>query len=265
MKKISLLLALMMVLTMILCGCQSNPDADERDSSADVKQEQTDDNAEDEDDADKAQTGGKKEFGGIVDPEDGTKFEIDTTIRGTIEENAAAVTSSEIVLDGIKIQLPFAASVLIDNGWSFPSSATAQENLLRANATTNLISFYAYSENGDELSLLQAVNNADTEKSIQECDITSFELSTISLTEDFGDCVLPGGISLYSTAADVLSVYGTPENNAYFETVYVYENGLRYENCKETGYSYSFRFFDEEDYEGQLEAKMRSVTVELAQ
>lgn len=196
----------------------------------------------------------------IEDPDDGTVLDVDLTKRGQIK-SGPDMSANEFVLDGITLELPFAASKLFDKGWHFSENSTAAEELLDPNTTTNLVSFYLYNSDGSSIMLEQAVNDSDTAKPVGECDISAIGIHTYELTEAFGDLILPGGICLYSTAADVVSVYGTPENNEYFESVTVSEHGIGYIDHKDTGLSYSFHFYDSEDYDGQLEGQIASVSI----
>lgn len=60
--------------------------------------------------------------------------------------------------------------------------------------------------------------------------------------EDITDFVLPGGIIADSTAADVLSVFGNPNEAEGFESGYNLDDQLSYENNDKSGLSYHFTF-----------------------
>ena len=231
-----------------IVGCGNKDTADNNSQGSDVQNSQ---------DKDAGQSNEK-----ISDPEDGTVLEIDLSKKGDIKDDAPDINSNKIIFENKDIELPFSASVLFDNGWHFSSNTDAAEKLMKPNSTTDLISFYLYNENGDEIMLRQAINNSDSEKRVQECDISAFYVDTTQITESFGDVILPGGICLTSTAADVISVFGKPENNKYFENVYVYDDGITYENHKESGYTYSFHFYNEEDYDGELNGYIHKLTIE---
>ena len=197
----------------------------------------------------------------IVDPRDGTVLDVDLNVRGEIKSNAPALNAGELILEGTTMQFPFAGSALTDKGWHFSENSTAKDAVLDPNSTTNLVSFYIYDSDGNSLLLRQAINVSDSAKPVLECQISSFRADTFFLYENFGDLVLPGGICLFSKAADVIEVFGTPENNRNFERVEVFEHSIRYVENKESGLCYDFGFYSSEDYDGRLNGQIRSISI----
>ena len=197
----------------------------------------------------------------IADPEDGTILDVDLTVRGEIKNNAPVMNSEEFILEGTTMQMPFSGSVLSDNGWHFSENNTAKDSVVAPNSTTNLVSFYIYDTDGNEMILRQAINDSDSEKPVLECQISSFKVDTFSLNESFGDLILPGGICLFSKAADVIKVFGSPKNNGNFERVEVLEHGIRYVENKKSGLCYYFGFYSSEDYNGELNGSIRSIQI----
>lgn len=197
----------------------------------------------------------------IVDPEDGTILDVDLNVRGEIKSNAPAMNSGEFILEGTAMQIPFAGSVLSDKGWHFSENNSAKDTVIDPNSTTNLVSFYVYDADGNEILLYQAINDSDAVKPVLECQISSFAVDTFSLNETFGDLILPGGICLYSKAADVIEVFGAPENNSNFERVEVFEHGIKYVENKESGLCYYFSFYSSEDYNGEANGYIRSIRI----
>lgn len=197
----------------------------------------------------------------IVDPKDGTVLDVDLTVRGEIKSNAPAMNSGEFILEGVTMQLPFAGSALSDKGWYFSENSSAKDTVIDPNSTTNLVSFYIYDTDGNEMLLYQAINDSDSAKPVLECQISSFAADTFSLNETFGDLILPGGICLFSKAADVIEVFGTPENNNNFERVEVFEQSIKYVENKESGLCYYFSFYSSEDYNGELNGHIRSIRI----
>lgn len=264
MKRILMpVLCFVLVLSMVACGGANQPAEEQGNVQAPV-QELVEEDQQEEQSAEEP----KKEEqpaveGKVVDPEDGTELTVDLTKRGKIENSAPAMNSGEFILEGVTLSLPFAASKLMDNGWHFSENSTAGEELMDAQATTNLVSFYLYDDDGNEILPMQVINNADTAKTFAECEVTELKVHASEVGESFGGLILPGGICMNSTAADIIEVFGMPENNPYFDTVFVSDDGIQYIDHKETGFSYIFSFYTAEDSEGELNGNIYSVMIEM--
>ncbi len=256
-KVVALLLAAcMLAVTLAGCGAKNNAVENELPTQTDKVQVETDTKMTEPSTPSSEDTINK-----IKDPKDGTILDIDLAVRGEIKSNAPAMNSGEFILEGVTMQLPFAGSALSDKGWQFSENSTAKDAVIDPKSTTNLISFYIYDTDGNEMMLYQAINESDSAKPVLECQISSFEVDTFSLNQAFGDLILPGGICLYSTAADVIEIFGTPENNSNFENVYVYEHGIYYVENKESGLCYYFSFYSSEDYNGEANGYIRSIRI----
>lgn len=258
MKKIVGLLLTISMLAAVLAGCNMKNSAAESDTLLQTEkiQDETDTKIPESSSPSSEVTINK-----IVDPEDGTILDVDLTVRGEIKSKAPSMTTGEFILEGTTMQLPFDGVALSDKGWHFSENSSAKDTVIDPNSTTNLVSFYIYDTDGNEMLLYQAINDSDSAKPVLECQISSFRADTLSLDETFGDLVLPGGICLYSTAADVIEIFGTPEKNSHFESVYVYESGIYYVDNKDSGLCYDFRFYDSEDYNGELNGYIRSIRI----
>lgn len=197
----------------------------------------------------------------IADPKDGTVLEVDLTVRGETKSNAPAMNSKDFIFEGTTLQLPFAGSVLAQEGWRFSENTTAKDAVVDPNSVADLVSFYLCDTDGNEILLYQAVNDSSTAKPVLECQISSFEVDTSSLNETFGDLILPGGVCLRSTAADVIAVFGGAENNSNFARVEVFEHGIRYVENNASGLCYTFHFYDSEDYSGELNGYIHSIQI----
>ena len=256
-KVIALLLAVcMLAVTLAGCGAKDSTAGNEIPTQTDKTQDKTDTTI-----SEPSISPTEVAIDKIVDPEDGTTLDVDLTVRGEIKSNAPAMNSDEFILEGTTMQLPFAGSVLTNQGWHFPEYTSAIDTVIDPNSTTNLISFSVYDTDGNEMLLYQAVNDSDSAKPVLECQISSFAADTLSLNETFGDLILPGGICIYSTAADVIEIFGTPENNSDFESVYVYESGIYYVENKVSGLCYYFSFYDSEDYNGEANGYIRKIRI----
>ena len=258
-KVLAIILCLALVITLAACGknTESMPDNEQ----SPTKQETTATTAVNEEQTEITTATSPKEIGKITDPEDGTVLDVDLSIRGEIKDNAPSLNSGDFILEGKTMQLPLAGSALTDEGWHFSENGTAKDTKLKPNTTTNLVSFHIYDADGNEMLLYQAVNDSDSEKSALECQISSFGVDTFSLNESFGDLVLPGGICLFSKAADVIEVFGTPENATNFERVEVFEHSIRYVEHNESGLCYTFSFYSSEDYNGELKSHIRMIKI----
>ncbi len=257
MKKLLLLLLTICVLTVTLIGCGDKNSTTDNDNSMPTNNEIT----ESDTNKNNATSSDEAVANKIADPEDGTILDVDLTVRGEIKSNAPAINSGEFILEGTTMQLPFNGSALTDKGWHFSENTSAKDTVVDPNATTNLVSFYIYDTDGNEMILRQAINDSNTEKNVLECQISSFEVDTLSLTENFGDLILPGGICLFSKAADVIEVFGAPENNSNFERVEVFEHSIKYVENKQSGLCYRFTFYSSEDYNGEANGYIRSITI----
>ena len=258
MKKVVvvLLVVCMLVATLVGCGAKNSTVGNDVPPQTDKEQVETDTKM-----TEPSTSSNEVTINKVVDPEDGTILDVDLTIRGEIKSDAPAMNSGEFILEGVTMQLPFAGSALSDKGWYFSENSSAKDTVIDPNSTTNLVSFYIYDTDGNEMLLYQAINDSDSAKPVLECQISSFAADTFSLSETFGDLILPGGICLYSTAADVIEIFGTPENNSNFENVYVYEHGIYYVENKGSGLCYYFNFYSSEDYNGEANGHIRSVRI----
>ena len=204
-KVVAFLLAIcMLAVTLIGCDAKDSTAGNDIPTQTDKEQVETDTKM-----TEPSTSSNEVTINKVVDPEDGTILDVDLTVHGEIKSNAPAMNSGECILEGTTMQLPFAGSALSDKGWYFSENSSAKDTVIDPNSTTNLVSFYIYDTDGNEMLLYQAINDSDSAKPVLECQISSFAADTFSLNETFGDLILPGGICLYSTAADVIEIFGT--------------------------------------------------------
>lgn len=171
--------------------------------------------------------------------DDGEEFIVDTTTKGSIKEGAASINEAKITLCGKEYAFPVKISDLIADGWYFSENQDVSEKVpAESVAMTNGI--YLFSADGSEITIGEICNELTEEAGIEDCLITRVSLDVE--WEDITDFVLPGGIIADSTAADVLSVFGNPNEAEGFESGYNLDDQLSYENNEESGLTYHFTF-----------------------
>ena len=220
---ISLIMIISMAITITGCGGNNNQEKTENTS--------------------KISTENKK----IVN-DDGEEFIIDTTKKGEIKKDAESLNSDVVVLLGKEYTFPIKMSELFDNGWRLNNGYEYQTEF-DANTTTDLLSYYLVDdESGKEITLGKITNNSSEKKDIKDCWLTDFEVDQNSIDVAEDDFIIPGGITFKSLAADVLSVYGNPNNTDEF-TGYSYSQSksLIYSKQKSSGISYTFSFYDDDN------------------
>ena len=178
--------------------------------------------------------------------EDGLTVDIETT----------GVTVKDVPMDTKKITIgekeyecPALISDFIDDSWYFDENAIEKMNLeyngeIEANTTTELLDMNLYhDEYGFRMMMLEAKNDSEEVQLLRDCYLTKIGINR-SMMEDPEkvNIILPGGITWQSTAADVLSVYGTEEEHPNFRQVDL--NGSTADYIGET-FSVSFTFFED--------------------
>jgi len=175
----------------------------------------------------------------------GVAFEVNTDISGEIKSSVNPLNSNKIILNGVEFGLPCPTADLFNKGFSLRDNLSFQ-NSFKANMKTNLSGFFdlIYDEKYTCASIKAIYNGADSEKTLEECELYQISIDCGNMDENsFCDFVLPGGITKNSTAADVLNVYGNPYDNAYFESGSTGRNVLAYWN-NNSSVSYEFKFND---------------------
>lgn len=259
-KIISVLLCLILVMSFVGCGENAEQNVDDsdkaqssqptEDSESSTETNQTDDEVIPETEPVPLV---------ISDPNNGTILEIDLSIRGEIRTDAPDIHTNQMILNGVTVEMPIQMSAMYASGWYMPESYYEQikDSLLKPNKTTSLISYFLKNEEDQRINLLRVFNEANTEATIDSCAISEFSIGTNYFYNDrmIADLILPGGICMKSTAADVIAVFGMPENNPYFNQVAVSESGISYYDHKDTGVSYHFSFYSKDrssEWEGYI-------------
>lgn len=186
--------------------------------------------------------------GGIVSS-DGTIFNINSDKNGMVQSNPQPISSNMVSFFGKEYAFPVRISTLLEDGWHFSNNLTFK-NEFKANSKTDLVSFYLYNSDGNELLLGAVYNDTSETAEIKDCLLVEASLGYSKATED--GIVLPGGIMSASTVNDVLSVYGSPYENNYFKSGDNTESSLQYINQNESGLTFSFHFVDGNHDEGDL-------------
>lgn len=232
MKKLTVILISLMLIGTVFasCGGNENTDVNEDTNEPVASTEETKASAEENAVSDK-----------IINDE-GEEFIVDTTVKGTIKEGASSIDNSNVVLCGKEYNFPIKISELIADGWYFPENQVIENDVdPESYARTNGI--YLFDGNGSEITIGEVYNELTEAAAIEECYISDLSLNIA--WEDITDFVLPGGIVAGSTAADVLSVFGNPNNADGFEWGYNLDDQLSYENNKTSGLTFHFTFNDD--------------------
>ncbi len=211
-----IVLAVMSILMLSACGSEEDSKTDKSEASAseDVSKNDIEQNEESDDEA----------------------FIVPTENKGTIKEGVS-INSNEVTISGKTYAFPVKISDLLSDGW-YLSDNLEFDNEFGAKGTTSLIGFSLYHEDGSEISLSSLYNDSDEVKKFEECILTGIEIYIY----DNVDFVFPGGITNKSTAADVLAVYGDPNETTDFDSGYNLNKQLTYVGNKETGFRISYVF-----------------------
>ena len=176
--------------------------------------------------------------------DEGDEFTVDLSRTGNIDKSADTISGNKINIDGVNYNFPFRISELFDNGWEL-NKGYDYKTEFEGNTRTDLISYYLKNKNGDEIELDQLLNDSYETKSIEECLLTGFQVNIYDPEEDT-KIITPGGITQYSTAADVLSVFGDPNKSRDFgKDSYNLASQLTYYDQKDSSISYTFCFHDD--------------------
>ena len=169
---------------------------------------------------------------------------VDTEATGVVQESATAEKKA-VTIGEKEYEFPVLVSDLIDDGWYFDDSVQTRLDTVEANTIAALpdISLY-HNEYQFRIVLIEVNNDSDAEKPVRDCKLIKVGVNgSAAVDASKIKFVLPGGITWQSTAADVVSVYGTAENHPeYFSKVKHMGSTADY-----TGdlFSVSFTFFED--------------------
>lgn len=173
--------------------------------------------------------------------ENGKRLKVDYETPGSVAAESAELNSATVVINGQTLQMPFAVSALVQNGWHFYSEDSGQQ-MISANTLASVMGFTLYWNEEPYLDLSAVRNDSTVEKPVLECTVDTLIMDLDLENMSDLDFVLPGGITGASTAADVLSVYGDVTDNGSFDHVQVGNTMLYYVDNEQTGLSFYFGF-----------------------
>ena len=204
-------------------------------SSCSAKQENNAGNAESENVVAEEQ---KVEINEIVN-KDGKKFVPDFTTKGKISD--MDLGGKTVELCGKTYAFPVKISALIADGWEL--SAGEFKNEFKAKTVTSLVSFAMKNKEDACIQITGAYNDTDSVQKLEDCWLTEFYMDALDKDTTKVDFVFPGGIVKGSTAGDVVSVCGDPNNTELF-TDYSYnlDRQLTYSKHKDSGMSFTYIF-----------------------
>ena len=165
------------------------------------------------------------------------ELSIDITTRGEVAENAVDITGKTIFINGHSYTLPMNFSDLFADGWKIPEGYQLN-NYYQPNTITKLVGFFLEDSNGARLLIDQVYNPTNETTDLENCLINSLSLNDVDST----NFILPGGITKNSTAADVIEIFGNPDDLKHFESISYDENSLRYLRNVVSGVSFHFSF-----------------------
>lgn len=173
---------------------------------------------------------------------DGKVFSPDLTKSG-VTSKKIPLNSNQIELCGKTYTMPVRVSDLIADGWKLTSNNFKNE--FKPKTKTSLVSFSMQNDAGAYISLGEAYNDTDTMQKLENCWLTEFYVDYLNADTTQVDFIFPGGIVKGSTAKDVVSVYGDPNNSKLFtKHSYNLEKQLSYNEHKDSGMSFSYVFED---------------------
>ena len=173
---------------------------------------------------------------------DGKEFTPDITTEGKLETKT--LSDETIELCGKTYTMPVKVSDLMNDGWAL--GAIEFKNEFKPKMKTTLASFSMKNAEGAYISLGAIYNDTDEVQKLEDCLLIDFNMSYLNSEATKVDFVFPGGVTKGTTAHDVLSVYGDPNDSELFTGhSYNLEKQLTYTEHKDTGLSFSYSF--EED------------------
>lgn len=173
--------------------------------------------------------------------QDGVKFIPNIENVGTIVEDVNNINSDFIRINDKEYKFPKLVSELISDGWVFSSDEFS--NNIKANTITTLLGRLELISGNSIIDMIDVVNQETQPNRIQDCKLRQFRLACDN--ENMIKFVLPGGINEKSTAHDILSVYGDPNNSELFNSGSNDEYSLNYISKTSYGYNYNFIFNDD--------------------
>lgn len=175
--------------------------------------------------------------------EEGVTFDVDLIRKGKLAENAESIDSDYIVINNKKYRFPIPVSDMISDNWWIAGKYSSEK--IEANSLTSLLGdFKLYSLEGVYISMHKLCNETDEDKSMEDTILTEFSISRDEETGEFSaDFILPGGIIPESTAADVVSVYGDPNDPLEFDFGKSDSDSLKYiyNYSSKNNYHFAFR------------------------
>ena len=189
--------------------------------------------------AEKKDNVSQTEKGDKIVSEDGDVFIVDVSAKGEIKAGAESVGSRKVVICDVTYEMPVRVSELMANGWEI--SGGEFEDQFDPEQETNLVSFYMNDGNGNEIMLGSVYNDKSSSATLSECLLYGFTIDTDPGFED-SSVVFPGGITGNSTAADVLEVFGDPNDARDFDWGYNLDDQLSYVNDDKSEMTYHFTF-----------------------
>ena len=133
-------------------------------------------------------------------------------------------TELKFQLNGKELQLPFAASVLVENGWSACNAECDFDTfVVHPGKRTSWLEVYhdTHAPRYSQQVVLNFANYTNEEKLGTDCNICSLTVDIEnggSLTKQPLDLVLPGGITFGSTKEDIISEFGEPTTESLLKS-----------------------------------------------
>ena len=161
----------------------------------------------------------------------------------TATTETPAADPNTVIIDGTEYTLPVPVAAFTEDGWEMIGEEKFSEEYepgeTQVPGSTGL-----KKSDSDKFFITYAYNDSEAAKPLSECDILGLQFS-LSVAKD-SKVELPYGITNESTYDEVFEAYGNPESSDKFEKGRMEENkSLDYDNDKETGYSYRFKFNDD--------------------
>lgn len=246
MKKLLAIILTITAIATLFSSCSNNDTTNDSNNNEQVNQNNEDVQSENNQADDTTKNTSASNTNNKIINDDGEEFIVDTSVKGSIKTGAESIDSNKVIINGVTYEIPCMTSELFNNGFYLSDNMTF-ENEFDANASTNLISFDLYNDEGNFIDLSQIYNNSDSTKTLEECLLTELRIDVDEITyaDAAFDFVLPGGITKDSTAADILEIYGNPNSSDVFKNGYNLEHQLTYNNHNSSHMSYSFCFNDD--------------------
>lgn len=161
--------------------------------------------------------------------------------RGTTVSLQSSLSSYQFMIGEKTYKWPVSISDLVSDGWKIPDYYDLTQEF-KPQTTTRLYDGHLLSPNGTRVDLVSIYNDSDSPAVLADMKVLGFQSLDV---DDWNNLklVLPRGITMKSTAADIWAAYGDPTHSQQFLGGNIGSNTLTYSSWNsESEMIYKFTF-----------------------